>query len=313
MPFVVRGIRNFFSAKKKVVILGNCQSPVLRIILEAHPEFSRQYEVIQLPPVHLLTDTHRSEVLKAVKSADVFLHQPISDAFGFYATDNLKKYLKKNAITCSFPVVFFSGYNPETIYLKDHSGKKVTQGFDYHDLNILKAFDEKLGVEETVEAISAPEFYPVPFIEKGIETSFRNLAVREQTTDIQVSDFIRENMKGRMLFFSMNHPVNDILYYVAERILKVLKTPPLQETAKKGVPQQLLGRTVLYKYPAIRKYFIFPEEPVIVDLKPLTLAEYVSLAFEQYAAQPDIVRLNLDAHLNGHDEIKQTLAKGLFK
>lgn len=287
--------------KKKAVIIANCQGAALVNILKRVPSFDEKYEIIQLPPIHLLTDKDEEKVVQSLNSADLFLYQPISESFGKYSSDNLLKYLKEEAVAISFPVVYFTGYNPETIYLKDTQGKKATIGFEYHDLNILSFFNQGFTVEETVKKIQKPEFYSVEFIEKNIKQSLSSLREREEGIDIKVLKYIEDNSHGKRLFVSMNHPVNELLYEVVSQILIKVKLADNSADFLLSSPfnKELLGRNKLFVYPSIKKYFnIETEYDVIMENKEYSLSDYIKVCFDLYEDNQDIVSYNLELYKN---------------
>lgn len=59
-------------------------------------------------------------------------------------------------------------------------------------------------------------------IMEGVRLSFSELKRREEKADIKISDYIIENYKKRQLFYSKNHPTNDVLIEYTERILQCL-------------------------------------------------------------------------------------------
>ena len=130
---------NFSGTKKKVAILANCQGKALSQILKKIPEFNKKFEIIPIDPIHLLKEENAENIFRIISSLDFLIHQPIGLNYGKYASKNILKLMKNGASSISFPVIYFSGYNPETIYLKNNEGKTLTE-LGYNDLNKINLF-----------------------------------------------------------------------------------------------------------------------------------------------------------------------------
>jgi len=102
--------------------------------------------------------------------------------FGFYASENLKNYLKPGTKIILFPNLYFKGYHPQAFYLKTHEGKKVELPFPYHDMNILNAWKNGISQDEIIDIFFDEKFYESNYLEKVIEESLRELEKREEYT-----------------------------------------------------------------------------------------------------------------------------------
>ena len=278
----------------QIFIQANCQGQAIKTIISKVPRLKNLFDFYELRPIHLWNDSDRDLVFESIKNCDIFLHQPISDNFGEYSSENLKKYLKKGAKSISFPVVFFSGYNPETIYLKNENKQKVTLFCDYNDYNLVKLFLEEKTVDEAYDIITSEEFYSEEFIIESIENSFTALQNREEGLDIKISDYIRANYRNKKLFYSMNHPINSLLYELINQFLTKEGLEVLKEDETKTFPE-LLGRTDLYLYHSIAKYLnIESTNTVKIDNKKMELKDMISKYYNAYYKQNELLKYNMD-------------------
>ncbi|HIQ28625.1 MAG TPA: hypothetical protein EYH42_09025, partial [Sulfurovum sp.] len=206
--------------RKKIFIQANCQSHVIRHIFQNISRLNENYEIISIKPVHLWKEEDSKDIFSKAKECDIFLHQPIDEkTFGIYSSANIKQNLKKSALSISFPNLYFTGYHPQAFYMKDTNGKNILEPFDYHDKNIFKFFSEVFSKEMILNKIKDESFYSTNEIKLNIDKSLHELRKREENTIINVSTFIEENMIGKKLFHIFNHPSNEMLFYLFDRIL----------------------------------------------------------------------------------------------
>ena len=60
------------------------------------------------------------------------------------------KLLSKKIGNCLIPFIYFDGYYPSIIYLKDDKGNKIEKNnISYHDSNILKLLIEKIDINKS--------------------------------------------------------------------------------------------------------------------------------------------------------------------
>lgn len=234
------------------VIVGNCQAQLLEAIFIAHTDWT----VLRIPPVFLLDSGHRDEIQSLLSKADYIFSQRVTDSYPleFIRTNELKKHFNN---TISWPNIYFSGYFPDIEYIYiDGIGKLVGPLDDYHPTLLLDLYKAGGSVTDAVRAYQGDAFderYPDPINRTLIE-----LESRESGLDTKISDYIRENAHRKKLFFTVNHPINDLLFEMAERLL-----------ASAGHPMKLnrhlpysLSRINIPIYPRITAQFgIAPPPP----------------------------------------------------
>ncbi len=254
--------------KLKVFIQANCQSHALRAMFQKLDRLNHKYEILDVKPVHLWKEKDTEYIHNKIKECDIFLHQPILELhFGAFASENIKKYLSQHAVSVSFPNLYFTGYHPQAFYLKDITGKKIFEPFDYHDRNVVEFFKEGLSVEDMVEKIKDENFYTPQEIKKNIDQSLKDLRERETHTDIQMSDYIEERMMGKKLFHIFNHPSNEILFELFDRILERVGESTLNEEEKVLFPNEMLGQVSYPVYKSVQNYFNIDEELYLKNYK----------------------------------------------
>jgi hypothetical protein len=123
-----------------------------------------------------------------LQKADLFIYQPIKKEHGIYSThpdveNNFLTHLRDDCIKVSFPYIYNSGAK--------QAGQidKVVGGWDG-----TKTFDECITIMEE----------------------------REKTTDIHLSNFIKEYNGTHKLFLTQNHPTVPVYVFGANQLMKIL-------------------------------------------------------------------------------------------
>jgi hypothetical protein len=301
-------------SRLKFSIYGNCQVRPLSKILQCSTEFSLIYQEVFVAPLHLISQDEVDRFAKTIGNLDLFIHQPVSarlfQGTRLLGTERLLTCVRDSARVISFPVAYFTGYNPEAVYLRDKNGNAVVDGFcAYHDLNILKAYHHGMTWRECVSHIQKSAIYTSELLETNLADSLGRLRERERVTDVTISAFIEKNWREQRLFFNFNHCSNSLLLHEANQILHLLGLPTLDPAILTGRPEHL-GDTRLFVYPHVRKYFAlsFAEEPMQVSGRAFTLDDTIMAYFEYYSTRHELVRDNIDSYSRSSDATLSRIA-----
>lgn len=202
--------------KLKVVVVGNCQARPLATYLEM---LNSDIEITAVLIVHLLKDDDLDQYDVLLESADIIISQLVFDTYhcNFVKTSYLKqKY--GNKVT-SVVNLFFSGYFPDFIYIREPSkGPLSGPLLDYHCKTILEGWYQGGSIDSAVFKLGSTEYFESNY-STSIVDSLLELKKREKLVDINICDFIEDNYKKSQLFFTMNHPCKKLLVEYSSRIL----------------------------------------------------------------------------------------------
>ena len=192
----------------KVVVIANCQAvPISRYI----QQLSNEVEVIEAGVVLFLNDSKRDYFQKKFEEADYIIAQQINSNYPcqFVTTESLLKDYSSKVI--SIVNLFFSGYNPELRYIR-MAEKGVLRGplEDYHIHAIIDGYKAGLSVPETVALYSDFDYNEKRY-KNSIHNSLDELRSRDSRTELQISDYIQDNLSKSKLFHTMNHPSEELL------------------------------------------------------------------------------------------------------
>jgi hypothetical protein len=265
----------------------------LEHVLKASDGFSKRFKVRTFPPVHEITREKVVKLHASLGQCDLVIAQRVSESYrGLGVGTKTLASMAPKATLVRWPDAYWGGYFPDLFYLRDAAGQSVVNGpFDYHDRGILHAFVSGWGVDETIQRLRDPD-QPLT-AEEWVRDARENLQIREHECDIAISPFVESAFDSALLFFTMNHPANIVLKYMAEQVLELIGLPN-ELPARKRLPERLCATF----YPihanhhrALGLQFVTP------DTYKIRGASYdprraVKAFFSYYKAHPELVSLN---------------------
>ena len=286
--------------KKKICISGNCVTEKIPLFLKTNHNFTTLYDMDILKPIHTVTKDDVDDFKKSVMTCDVFLTQPISGhkyiELGI-DTESLKKIMKPTAKLFLMPVPYFKGYFPEQFYLHDNIGSLVGthEGLPspYHNKIIFWGYTMGKSVEEVYDFLYNNN--NMKNIDKLVIESLSELSRREEYLAFRISDFILENYSDKRLFWTINHPSNIMIQYIASEILRILGIKKYfwqrRPTVKK-IPEECLAEYVTPILPSITNQLKLKN----MSTKENTYTkEYIQQYYNYYKQHKELVLLNKDA------------------
>jgi hypothetical protein len=289
---------------ERVVVIGNCQAPALEMVLSTSDRFTERFEFVSFPPVHEIPDTMVPELHRAVASADLVIPQRVDDAYrdGIgLGTETLAR-IAGTATVVRWPSVYWAGYFPDLFYLRDAAGRPVVDGpFDYHDRLILQAYGSGVDVAGVCGLLEDPE--RPSDAQAWAANATAELDVRGQNCDVHVASFIASRFREELLFFTMNHPVNRLLGFIAQQITELIGIPGGIDHLR--IPDEVLGSTF---YPLHANHVRALElgfgaecgagsAPFRIRGVTYDPQQAVQGFFDYYSVHPQLVEINLDGHV----------------
>jgi len=227
--------------KKIFTVYGNCQAPAVAEVLQSSDEFKKKYKYIKIKPVQELTHNDIKELSENIlPKLDLLIYQPVSKNYkgsDIFSSESIIKRIPRNSIRISFQSLYFNGYYPELMTLKDENNKNISINFYkngkhlnflVHDINILKFFLEKKAEKIIKKTLRDDNFYSAKFLNKILRLTLKDLEDRENSNkvDIRVANHIKNNFREYRLFHQFNHPTHYILEYICKAILEKISIIP---------------------------------------------------------------------------------------
>lgn len=246
----------------KIIFIGNCQAQALTQITHY---LRIDAELVVVPPVFDLGAFNTDEVKEKIYSADIVFSQRVSEDYPaeFVRPSVLREALGSRVVI--WPNIYFDGYFPGVRYVYSTKGGKVTGPLsDYHFLQIQKSYQDGLTPTEAWEAFISPE--PSDILPADpVGDSITNLRQREQDSDFGMSDYIEANFARSKMFYSMNHPTDEVLQEALRRMVEVsgvdLKVPAYDPALLAGYPYTL-NEIDLPILPFVQKLYNTPSSPL---------------------------------------------------
>lgn len=221
--------------RKIALINGNCQTSRIKQYLKQNKEFSKEYVFLDIPALYLLERSQvdllieNRNILKEVK---LFISQNISknNVFDYRLSNTYLVHLMfKDVLYIRIPNLFFDLYFPQGGKEQDLKKDEFERNlFPYNDA-IIDELASKRGftgkgysVDEIIQIIECENLFPTKFLEWVARYRISQLKEREMECDIKMIDYIEKYYNCKPLFYSRNHPANDVLKEESIRILKYI-------------------------------------------------------------------------------------------
>lgn len=301
-------------------IIGTCQAEALYKMFSSVDSLTDLIDFSKLIIVHLATREEIDNFYHTIDNYDLIIHQPISDVYrnGVISTKRLMNAIRNKPInSIMFPYIHWEGYFPSGGYLKDSGGKNIQKdGVLYHDKFIIKYIIESIPiecllneryignsltndqVEELIRGYGGMKRMNGYIIDRAFQ-SIRMLEIREQQpfnydkpVDVKITDYIQEFFSKKRLFHTMNHPCNNVLFKIAERILFLIKSNMIQKlnvfitmkTIKSIHTKELLGDFIFPIYDEVRDslQLEFNNYNCILNKKTISKERLIRIFFNHY-------------------------------
>ncbi len=202
--------------RPRIAVVGNCQARPLAQTVSTLFEAGAQITTVAV--VHLLKDSDEPAHADALDNADWILAQAVADTYPcrFVQTNALRQ--RHGAKVLTWPNLFFGGYNPELMYVRDKDRRPLPGPLgDYHSATVLAAWRAGMDIDSAL-ALNSDDRYNRRLYEGAAERALRELGRREALTDIRVADWIRERVWTQRLFFTFNHPAQALIAETARQL-----------------------------------------------------------------------------------------------
>ena len=210
--------------KKICLLYGMCHMSIYKHFLMHSKDFFDKYVLLDIPIINDMENQYhnifKSDFLWS--NCDLLIAnviQPsISNHYDSPCTKDVIKKLKNSCKTILIPDVAFRGYFPQHTV----GNKKTNKYFAWGDKNINKMIKQNKSLDDIERKILLEDFYDYEFVNKYFYKSLEMLQSDEKECDIKISDYIEENGKRKVLFYSWTHPKEEVMLEIGKRIFSVL-------------------------------------------------------------------------------------------
>lgn len=203
-----------------LTVIGNCQAESLRKLLMS----TGRFESVRIPPVHELSPSDMEWFGELVQRSDVVVSQPIRENYRGLPVGTSQTFAtaSAHAKTIVVPVLRFDGLMPYQAIIRDPDDSSLNPPVvPYHDLRLLvtaarvKSTDQQgEHVADTLSVVA-----PAESLRTAAAMSIEQIRSRERRDGaVVVSDFLETHP----VWHTVNHPNNETLQVLAERVLHQL-------------------------------------------------------------------------------------------
>jgi len=210
-----------------VVFYTNCQSRGIQYFLDIYYRECGVSVTFEHIENFTLIESQGAIDYDLLRSADIFIYQPIAARHGLYSTSsevegNILSSLKPGTRVVSIPYIYNSALwcmiPPATI-------DNLVGGFgvdgEYINREVLdRLFDAGVSLKEVLKRFKRRE---IDFqYEKRFQASLSILRQKESACSVKVADFIEANIRTRRLFYTQNHPTTCVFVHCVNQVLEAL-------------------------------------------------------------------------------------------
>lgn len=240
---------DFGDAPIKIAVVANCQGTPVANLLQI---LCDQIEIVNITIVHKARDEESDADLAAYADADIILAQLVNDKYPcrYVQTERLKAEFGGKVI--SWPNLFYAGYNPEMLYIRDAERRPANGPIgDYHLRPVIDAFKAGKTQETALEWLVDPDRNREKFAGQA-RASFEELERRENNADIQITDYMGDRLAAAKQFHTFNHPSLELLAVLTSRMAQLIGRDIVRYPSDGMVPEPL-GR------------FMAPTNPIAIE------------------------------------------------
>ena len=234
-----------------ILFYGNCQLGALRQVLNLDPAlFTTNY----IPCCS--TNIDKSSFTNLIKTSNIIVTQPIRP--NYRKLDYLHtNYVLNNAPHCKiiiFSVCYLDFYYPDLKY-KTHRNTPLNQPVAYHYQHMIDNYTNNGSVDDYItNYVNNQKLISNEILLERAANSLNELKQRDKSTKdqftkpnvhiISITDFIEQNYKDKLLFYSMNHPTKHVIQHMCEQIIPILG---IKNNIKYEIDPLNVTKCILYK------------------------------------------------------------------
>jgi hypothetical protein len=216
-----------------ILFLGNCQ---LNAIKETICLLPSKYNIFNIS-VHV-TNIEKIEIFNIIQKCDIIITQSIKEDYRNMDYLSTNYVINNSNKKCKIIIVdscFFNFYYFDSIY-KSFNNEKLQKPVGYHYDKMIETYNDNKPVNYYIDNyVNNLELKTKDELETIAENSLNELKKRYNSSLTQYNkeniyiisnyEYIKNNYKKKLLFYSMNHPTKYVIQYMCEEINKHLNLP----------------------------------------------------------------------------------------
>jgi len=213
---------------KNILFYGNCQVGAIKDIMK---KTLYNYNITLI--LCWIENIDKNYFIEKIKDSDIIITQPINPNYrntDYLDTEFILKNAKPEVKIIIIPSLYFNFYYFDLTYETLNNGELLRYPSDYHYKTIINNYNTdnnlifnqinnvNLKLKEELENIALSSIEELKKRENEM-LKYNNL---RKCDIITVSNYINDNYKNVLLFYSMNHPTKFIFHYIVKQIINIL-------------------------------------------------------------------------------------------
>jgi len=237
-----------------ILFYGNCQCNAIKLILN----LPSKYNIFSIECFS--TNIESDEFTNIIKKSNIIITQPIHDNYrnkDYLSTKYIINNKNNDCKIILFNPLYFNYYYFDLNYKKINNDEILKTPIDYHYNDMITSYKLNLPIEKYFEYYVDNIYYKNnDDLTKIANESLDELDNRYQIMineyvnnnsniiPIYITDFIKNNYKEILLFYSMNHPSKYLFHFITHEIIKILN---IENTIDYNIDPLDNPKCILYK------------------------------------------------------------------
>jgi len=234
-----------------ILLYGNCQ---LYAILKTL-NLSKKYKTVNIECWEKHID--KQEFTDIINKCNVIITQPINDAYrdvDYLSTSYIIKNKKPDCKLIIFDSCHFDFYYFDLTY-KIFNNDVLHKPSDYHYHKMIECYNKKHSIEYYItNFVNNLDLKSSEELETIAQNSLNELQNRNKKNKekyshenmyiIGTGEYIKNNYKDKLLFYSMNHPTKYVIQFICEKIVDILQ---IENSIDYNIDMLSATKCILYK------------------------------------------------------------------
>jgi len=234
-----------------ILFYGNCQ---LFAILKTL-NLPKEYKTINIECFR--NDIDKEFFTNIICTYDIIITQPINDNYrnvDYLSTSYIIKHKKPECKLIIFDSCRFDFYYVDLSY-KQFNNDLLSKPGHYHYNKMIECYNNNKSVEHYItHFVNNLDLKSCEELETNAQNSLNQLKIRyinnkekysgDHIYIIQTYEYIKNNYKDKLLFYSMNHPTKYVIQFICEEIIHILQ---IQNTINYDIDILSAPKCILYK------------------------------------------------------------------
>lgn len=234
-----------------ILFYGNCQINAIFKTLN----FSNKFNIYN---IHCwIDDIEQLEFTSIINKCDIIITQPISDNYRnktYLSTSYIIQNKKSECKIIIMDSCYFDFYYFDLTY-QTFNNDTLHYPIDYHYKEMINCYNNNKPVDYYIDNfVNNSELKTSEELEKIAKNSLTELYNRYINTKtkfnnnnvhvLSIYEYIKQNYKDKLLFYSMNHPTKYVIQFICEEITNILQ---IENTINYDIDVLNHPKCILYK------------------------------------------------------------------